>query len=315
MLAAGMIVAGAAAAPACSRTLDAGPGLRDAGGAGFFDGGGAGASSGSSFVACAPNTQVGAMYLAVQATSTTTGYTAFDATIWDGVHAEPYQNVATSGACALLAGAPPADCTPPCAGAQICRPPGQCAPPPQTHSVGYIEIAGLANPFMLPPFDGGTITYESEPGSEPFPPAAAGALLTLTTTGGDYAPFSLTGTGVAPLFPPAGTLTVARDQPLALTWPSQGGPAQVRVSADVDLGNNTGLDMGRAPGTGIVRCEFSDSGAGTVPAELINTLLDQGVGTGPQVRLTRQTVDSTTIAPGCVEFTVASGTTQPVTIN
>jgi hypothetical protein len=255
------------------------------------------------------------MVLAVQATSSTTGYTAFIATITDGVYAEPYQSVATSGACALLADAAPADCTPACSGAQICRPPGQCAPPPQTHSVGDIEITGLANPFMLPPFDGGNITYESEPGSEPFPPAAPGAPLTLTTTGGDYAPFSLAGVGIAPLFPPAGALSVARDQALVLTWPSQSGPAPVRVTADIDLGNNAGLDMGRAPGTGIVRCQFSDIGSGTVPAELINTLLDQGVGTGPQARVTRQTVDSTTIAPGCVEFTVASGTTQPITIN
>ena len=311
MLAAGMIVAGAAAAPSCSRTLDAGPGLS---GGGLFDGG-AGAASGSSFVACAPNTQVGAMLLAIQATSAAAGYTAFVATISDGVHAEPYQDVGTSGACTLLADALPVVCMPACSGAQSCQPSGQCAPPPQTHSVGYIEIAGLANPFMLPPFAGGNITYESEPGSEPFPPAAPGALLTLSTTGGDYAPFSLAGLGIAPLFPPAGSLAVARDQALALTWQSQGGPAQVRVTADVDLGNNAGLDMGRAPGTGIVRCEFSDSGSGTVPADLINTLLDQGVGTGPQVRLTRQTVDSTIIAPGCVEFTVASGITQPVTIN
>ena len=308
MLAAGMIVAGAAAAPACSRTLDAGPGLVDAGG-------GAGAASGSSFVACAPDTQVGAMYLEIQAIGATGGYTAFGATISDGVSAEPYENVATSGACTLLAGAPPAVCTPACAGAQICQPPGQCAPPPQTHSVGYIEIRGLANPFMLPPFDGGNITYESEPGSEPFPPAAPGTLLTLSTSGGDYAPFSLAGIGVAPLFPPAGALSLARDQALVLTWPSQGGPAQVRVTADIDLGNNAGLDMGRAAGTGMVRCEFFDSGSGAVPAELINTLLDQGLGTGPEVRITRQTVDSTMIAPGCVQFTVASSTTQPVTIN
>ena len=234
----GMIAAGAVAPAACSRTLDAGPGLLDAGGGGGGFDGGAGTPT---FVPCAPHTQVGTFYLAIEATSATAGYTGFVGSISDGVYAEPYQTVIISGACTLLADAPSPTCMPACS-SQSCLPPGQCAPPPLTHSVGNIKITGLANAFVLAPFDGGSIIYNSEPGSEPFPPRPARpspcARAAETSRRSRWR-----GSASRPLLPPADPLPVARDQALALTWESQGSPAQMRVAADIDLGNNAGIDI------------------------------------------------------------------------
>jgi len=56
-------------------------------------------------------------------------------------------------------------------------------------------------------------------------------------------------------------------------------------------------------------------GSGTVSASLVATLYAQGVGRQPLLALERSTVDSTHIAPGCVQFTVHSYASQPLVVN
>ena len=62
-------------------------------------------------------------------------------------------------------------------------------------------------------------------------------------------------------------------------------------------------------------CNFPDTGTGTVPASLVNRLIDQGVGAAPMVRIKRATVSSTQITHGCVDFSVETSTSQPIVVN
>ena len=48
------------------------------------------------------------------------------------------------------------------------------------------------------------------------------------------------------------------------------------------------------------------TGSATIPAGLINQLIEKGTAGFPTISLTRRTLDSQTIEPGCVDLSVAS---------
>ena len=64
-----------------------------------------------------------------------------------------------------------------------------------------------------------------------------------------------------------------------------------------------------------ISCDVPDTGTATVPASLLTTLRARGSRAFPFVALSRRTVDSTAVGPGCVEFAVESVTTQPLVLN
>jgi hypothetical protein len=111
---------------------------------------------------------------------------------------------------------------------------------------------------------------------------------------------------VAPLELEGRPLALEPDRPLALSWrPGDPGPARLEVSLDID-------QHGVTPATLV--CESADSGSFEIPAELLGKLLAAGVSGFPKLRLSRQTVDSATVPPGCVELIVGAPAEPALTV-
>ena len=271
---------------------------------------------GALYSPCAEGTQVGRFNLGVAASGADTGTAGFVGMVMDRPALSDFQRpVVSDGACTLMERDWGMPCTPACASDEVCYPDGTCAPTSIAHSVGTVTLTGLASgrSTFQPPTDGiGAIVYAASPGDLPYPPAAPGAAISLDTSGGDYAPFTLAGQGVTPLQARTGALSVARDQPLTIDWGAPSLPAATRLIAFVILGSDSPFPDA---GTGYVMCNFPDTGTGTVPAALVNLLIDQGVGAAPSLSMQRATVSSTQITHGCVDFSVTTSTSQPIVVN
>jgi hypothetical protein len=210
----------------------------------------------------------------------------------------------TSGDCRLIV-PPQISCSPACGSGTVCVAKNQCGAPQVFHTVGTITITGLnsavtANPVGNPP----TQYFAS---ISEFPPAAPGAVITLTTTGGDYAPFTLKGQGIDPLVFPAPTAMVKDNQPLPFTWTPPTAGNATRIVAELNFSRHGNTKQA-------VTCDLPDTGSSQIPATLVHALLSLGTAGFPTLTLTRRTIDSTTIAPGCVDFAVAAYVEQPVMI-
>jgi hypothetical protein len=243
---------------------------------------------------CAEGTRVGSFGLWTWPTSDS-GASALEGAVFDHPEVSDLQRpVASDGACTLMELDPQIPCTPDCTGNDTCYPDGTCAPRSITHSVGTVTLTGLlSGRFSINPFVGDYMAYSSDAGDLPYPLAAPGAAISLRASGGDYAPFILTGRGVMPLPEPTGALAVVRDQALALEWSAPSVPAPTRLLVYIYLGNDGLLDRPGVPGAGTVTCNFPDTGTGTVPASLLNRLIDQGIGMAPVLTMERKTVSST----------------------
>jgi hypothetical protein len=204
------------------------------------------------------------------------------------------QVVATDGSCSLIV-----DQAPSCDAA--------C---PAFKDVGLVTIVAVGAGAHAPAIDiapGPDNTY-AHTLNDPYPPFLPGTEVILHGRGGfDGGAFAMTGRGVPSMqFDPAG-LIVRRGQPLSLSWSPPDPPAVSRVRAALDVAR------GVSPPARI-ECDFPDTGSAAVPAALLDQLLDRGVAADPSLRITRQTVDSTTIAPACVELAVTSTVESAVTV-
>jgi hypothetical protein len=224
----------------------------------------------------------------------------------------PFRPTMTVGGCSLMTMEVPV-CTPACTGDLFCFAGGVCSSGVvKGRSAGTITLSGLARPYATHPII--DTHYESQPGDLPYPPAAPGAAIELRTSGGDVAPFVLGGEGMDPLRL-VGTvpLAVTRDQPFTLDWVPPTQPGQARIIVDLDVGQND-IDRG-SESLSYLSCDLPDTGAVTIPATLVDALVDAGVGTNPMIFVSRRTEDSTQIAAGCVSFRVESATAAAVTVN
>jgi hypothetical protein len=216
---------------------------------------------------------------------------------------EVWQEVQKDGACKVV-NLPLLTCTPNCSGAQVCAGANRCVPAPLGQDVGAVSVTGLSSPLMPAALDKGY--YAPFPAGR-YPPYAAEAEVKLMAAGGAYGPFSLAGRGITPLvFKPSG-LRVANDQPLALTWTAPPQPGSARIEVALDIAHHGGIGAR-------VECDLPDTGSYTIPGALITKLISFGTAGFPTITLSRRTVDSTTIAPGCVEFAVASSVERPVEV-
>lgn len=243
---------------------------------------------------CTPETKVGEFRLEAG-----DGFTAFSghvATAVVPIHVP--RELLRAGDCRLLERRD-LDCQPACSSEQTCGERGACIPYPTRVSVGQVSLRGLARPLELGPSNPGNRYFDTR---LPHPGFAPGAALTLQVGGaGDVAGFSLAGRGVAPLQTRGSLpLRLERGKPLALGW-TPGGPAS-RVQLVIEIDQH-----GITPAT--LECDVADTGAATVPAELLDRLIEHGVSGDPNVALVRRTADSTTVKPGCVEFLVMSQAT------
>lgn len=212
---------------------------------------------------------------------------------------------ARNGAC-VLTDAPSLNCVPTCTGGdQICAGNNRCITEPTFQDVGTVSITGLPGAVTLMPFS--NKQYSAQLTGIAYPPFADGAAVKLSTTGGEYPAFTLSGRGITPLDFAGNGLDVRRNSALNVTWTAPPSGAAARIFVRMDISHHGG-------GAARIECEVPDTGSATVPAALINQLLDQGSAGFPTLSLTRRTVDSVTIAAGCVDLTVSSPVERPLTV-
>lgn len=266
-------------------------------------GGGAGAAL--VYEPCTAETRVGGFsVLLVEARGTTPAYAIISGRVRDGVYPYTYLKTdMTAGDCRLVS-APV--CNPACTGGQSCGVGSQCVTEPQSKSVGTVDVTGLAIPVMGVSAIGGQ--YMKDLTSAPFPPFAPGDPLTLKTSGGDYASFTLAARGIEPLDFAGTGITVTRGQKLDIAWTPPAKGATGKVTATLNIAYHGG-------GTSQIDCEFVDDGSGEIPADLITRLIDQGTAGFPMLALTRRSVQSTTLSPpGCIEFDVSAYRERQITV-
>jgi hypothetical protein len=262
--------------------------------------------------ACPLETRVGGF--AVQLVEPMLGhdaYTAFSGGIRNGVKpSEVWVQEGTEvDGCRLMVG-PSLACTTPCRSGQVCAGDNQCIDEPLLQSVGEVTITGVGpSPIVL------TSTPTGYTGSltAPYPPAAAGANVTLRASGAAIPAFTLAGRAIEPIDFPGTGLTARAGEDFSFTWtapaPADTGTAtaDARIFARLEIGHHGGV-------AARVECDLADTGTGQIPGALVAALVDKGIHGFPELLLTRRTMDSATVGPGCVDFAVASPAARGITV-
>ena len=259
------------------------------------------ASPPASGVACPAAAHVGSFAVIVN-----DEYTAVQGTVRNGV--TPFlvaEVVSSDGLCQLLE-PPSLFCDPACAPGTTCDSTGACIATPVAISVGAVTISGLNDPVEMDP--GPPVYYYINSGTLTHPAFAEGDAIELAASGaGEVAPFALAGRGIAELVMPDTAVSIATDAPAQLSWTAPGPQGLATIHINLNIAQHGGTP-------GWIECEVADTGQFTIPVGLTNTLLSQSYSGFPAVALTRRSADSTTIAPGCVDFFVEATVTRAIEI-
>lgn len=195
-------------------------------------------------------------------------------------------------------------CTPACVGSTTCGEDGACIPYPRQLSVGDVTISGLTQPTNLSPQDPGNGYFAPGADNPPFP---VGSEVTLTAEGeGGRAGFELKGFGSPPLGAKPSWL-IERSKSLSVLWENGDPGARTRVTVELSVDQH-----GISPLT--LACEFEDSGTASIPASMVDELLDSGVSGFPNGRIFRRTADRVLLDLGCVDLLVGSPLAADVTV-
>jgi hypothetical protein len=250
---------------------------------------------------CAAAERVGSFTIELTDQYTAVGGKVFDAVAPRDVPVE----VATDGPCTLFA-APVMQCNPACdATSQVCAEGNQCLPQPVARDLGKVTVRGLLVPLELEP-NRVTKAY-ANPASAPLPQPGfePGASLHLSSSGGDYAPIALRGWGVSLLEGVTNPIALRAGQELALSWqpPADPGPARVHLNLNINHHGST---------SSWIECDVEDVGSAHIPGALVDALLARGQSGFPTLTVTRRSVSSTRIEPGCIELAVSSESVSDV---
>ena len=186
-------------------------------------------------------------------------------------------------------------CLPACVAGETCGEDGDCIPYPAPLSAGEVNILGLTKATSMIAQAPSYLYFA--PGANN-PPYAPGSEITLIASGSTVPAFNLFGVGSEPLTE-SPTWTIQEEQDLELTWPASdaSGDTTVLVEVTVDQHGASPLSLS---------CEFPDTGHATVPASMIDRLLQAGISGFPNGRITRRTVDHVEVEQGCIELAVGS---------
>lgn len=183
-------------------------------------------------------------------------------------------------------------CNPACMANQTCSQDSTCVPYPLPKDVGQTTISGLSKPVSMtfPNYYDTTIMH---PAFQP------GAAVTLKALGADFSGFTLYGQGFAPMVIPMDMLVVKKGEVLNVSWTPDNSAdhATVRVRVNIDQHGNSPVEL---------VCDVKDTGSMVIPVTLIDQLVGFGVTGFPSIHVSRHTLDSVNIGPGCVQFEVFS---------
>jgi hypothetical protein len=196
-------------------------------------------------------------------------------------------------------------CDPGCDPGYTCDLSGECVPYPTNQAVGTVTISGLLGDVAMEPVEPGATYFDT---SLPNPPWDPGVVATLRSGGGAHDAFTLHGVTPETMAIEDADWLLVPGEDLTVTW----APAAEGARTSVELGLR--IDQhGLTPST--LRCIFPDTGTGTVPASVLDALIDVGLTGFPNGILTRQSIDSTDLSGGgCAELRLQSSQLAEVEI-
>lgn len=260
------------------------------------------------------NDLIGSFKVTLKApTPTRVGYTEVLGSVYERPYPEDtiWDVTRTEGLCTLTEPRVPF-CDPVCTGGQICVEGGGCEPTPSKKSVGSVTVRGMhtasgANEFMLTAV-GGTYQPASDVGTLPYPGFDAGAPVTVSTSGGDFAPFTLEAPGIEPLeVTTAEPVRVAPNEPVPLAWDAPADPTTSKIEIKLEISHHGGVK-------GEITCNVPDSGSFTIPGSLVADLIALGVAGFPTIGIVRLSTDEAAVSAGRVELLLVSAVEKGVSI-
>jgi hypothetical protein len=231
-------------------------------------------------------------------------YSIIDGKVADGVvPASILEEVLQEEGCRLLRKRNPV-CDPPCQAGETCDFDGSCIPYPLNQDVGIVSITGLKKAVEMEPRQPGNNYFDTDLPNPVFDP---GSEIELTSTEGHFGRLALYGMGVEILVIETGQWNIEEGQSLDITWepPTAQDKSMIDLQLNIDQHGTTPV---------VLRCGLDDSGSASIPATLIDALLQSGVSGFPNGRLTRRTADSMQVEEGCVELLVSSPVTPKVRV-
>jgi hypothetical protein len=260
-------------------------------------GGGGGDTPPALYSPCAAANRLGGFNVELTVMEGSPGFTSVTGTVRNAVDPREVWVGGSASGCALVTG-PSLTCTPECTTPMICAGSNSCVAAPAGQNAGAVTVTGVGPAAIDVTRIAAPNTYYTTL-ADPFPPFAPGATVTLAAAGADVPAFSLEGRGIEPITFPGTGIVIGRDKPIDLTWTAPTAPVATKIYVRVDIGHHGGI-------AARIDCHVDDKGSARIPAALVNMLIDKGTAGFPSVSLTRRTVDSETMAAGCVDFAVSS---------
>lgn len=231
----------------------------------------------------------------------TQGFTSVLGKVYDAPVPERvvWEEASTEDGCTLLTPRVPF-CDPGC-GTGVCVEDDTCVDSPPTHEVGTVTFIGLEH-------DGDNAAFEIEPVANsyvtpaaidlPFPAFDEGAPITLSTSGGDLAPFVISGKGILPLeMNGAAPYSFGGDSDFEISWKPAEASGVSKIHVKIDISHHGGSK-------GMIECHGDDSGSLVIAKSIVADLIALGVAGFPTVVLTRQNVTSAFTEPGRVDLNI-----------
>jgi len=221
--------------------------------------------------------------------------------IFGTVYGSPYPtdvietSIASNTSCNVYRYSRQSCTSPTCTGSQACVSTNVCKDKPSLVSVGDVTLTGVGDSQLKLTAINNNYQYPLE---LPYPGFAEGSTVTLNAAGGALSPFTLSAKGVAPLATKEASYLIASGKDLSVEW-TPGANTEAKISISLNISKHGGS-------AGYMRCETTDSGSFTIPANLLKALTDLGVAGYPELLLVRSTRTETSIAAGKVAFEIAA---------
>jgi hypothetical protein len=249
---------------------------------------------------CVPGERVGGFSLMADEDNE---YAWFEGMVRDGIDPiDVPEPIDEDGECRLVR-RPHLACATACESEFTCNAEGKCQSMARAKDCGTVTLLGLDEALTAKPSDTNKSYFEDVAN----PPLAAGSKTALSTTDGYAGVLSLYGYGVTPLELLTGRLALGVGKDLLVRWTPSDTEASARVTLSLSVDQH-----GSTPAR--LLCDFEDSGEVTVPAALMDQLLDAGVTGFPLAVVERRTTDSVSVPDGCAEFVVGSRRSPSVAI-
>ena len=181
-----------------------------------------------------------------------------------------------------------------CSTSQTCTDTDECTDKPSLVSVGAVTLDGVGASQLKLSAVNNNYQYA---GDLDYPGFAEGDDITLTAAGDHYPAFSVTAQGVAPVELGESTYALASGSPLTVEWTAGGGTADIEVELNISKHGGS---------AGYLKCEVEDSGALTIPEDLITALIDLGVAGFPQLTVRRSTRSEAQVGSATVALQVVA---------